>query len=93
MEIDVRPFASFRDALGRDGVVRELEEGATVGDLLASLEATHPGLEGRLLAPDGSFHPAVTVLLNGRHVSHFEGVETALAPGDRVTLSPPVTGG
>lgn len=92
MEIELRAFATVRDAVGAKSLRREYDQGATVGDVLCDLEETYPGLEGRLLDADGICEH-VTVLVNGRNVAGEAGVETVLEDGDRVGISPPVTGG
>jgi molybdopterin synthase sulfur carrier subunit len=92
MEIELRYFGTVRQAVGASTERRSVEDGSTVGSVLADLEADHAGLEG-LLLEDGEVAGGVTVLRNGTHVTHFEGVETALADGDRLSITPPVTGG
>ena len=92
MEVELRLFATVRAAVGQRTLTRECDPGTTVAELLAALEEDYPPLEGRLL--DGSaVAGGVTVLRNGTHVTHFEGPETALADGDAVSITPPVTGG
>ncbi|OLZ41797.1 molybdopterin synthase sulfur carrier subunit [Natrinema saccharevitans] len=92
MDIDLRFFATFREAVGEKERTRTVADDATVGDVLASLEAEYEGLEGRLLA-DGEVRPQLSVLKNGRNVVHMAGVETTLADGDVVSVFPPVAGG
>jgi sulfur-carrier protein len=93
MEIELRYFATVREAVGERTETREFSPGTTVGDVLAALEAEYPALDGRLLADDGTVARSVTVLRNGTNVAHFEGGETELAPGDALSITPPVTGG
>ncbi len=92
-ELELRFFATFRAAVGRKEVVREVDTDATVGDVLAGLEADHPGLEGELLDDGGDIQPQLSVLRNGREVVHLSGTETTLADGDRLSVFPPVAGG
>ncbi len=92
MEIDLRFFATFREAVGRKEISREFEDGTTVGDVLATLEAEYEGLEGRLLE-DGAVAEHLSVLKNGRDVVHMDGVDTDLAEGDLLSVFPPVAGG
>lgn len=94
MRIRVRAFATLRDALGPDETVVAVDADATVRDALAALEREHDELEGCLLDADGTaIQPTVTVLLNGNVVHRDGAAETALADGDELVLSPPVTGG
>ncbi|WP_255170478.1 ubiquitin-like small modifier protein 1 [Natrononativus amylolyticus] len=92
MELDLRFFATFREAVGQKDLTREFDDDATVGDVLASLESTYDGLEGQLLE-EGAIRPQLSVLKNGRDVVHMAGVETALEEGDRLSVFPPVAGG
>ena len=92
-ELELRFFATFRAAVGRKEVTREVDADATVGGVLAALEADHPGLEGELLDDDGDIQPQLSVLRNGREVVHLSGTETALEDGDRLSVFPPVAGG
>ncbi|MFB6192112.1 MAG: ubiquitin-like small modifier protein 1 [Haloarculaceae archaeon] len=93
MEVEVRLFATFREAVGERAIRREVGEGATVGDLLRGLEREYADLDGTLLDADGSVRASITVLRNGENVARSDGTGTALRDGDRVALSLPVTGG
>lgn len=92
MELDLRFFATFREAVGRKEIDRSFDDDATVGDVLTALEGEFEGLEGRLLE-NGSIRPQLSVLKNGRDVVHMEGVETTLEDGDLLSVFPPVAGG
>lgn len=92
MELDLRFFATFREAVGRKEIDRSFDDDATVGDVLTALEGEFEGLEGRLLE-DGSIRPQLSVLKNGRDVVHMEGAETTLEDGDLLSVFPPVAGG
>ncbi|SEW03241.1 ubiquitin-like small modifier protein 1 [Natrinema salifodinae] len=92
MEIDLRFFATYRDAVGQKERTRTVADRATVGDVLADLENDYDGLDERLLA-DGTIRPQLSVLKNGRNVMHMDGAETTLDDGDVVSVFPPVAGG
>ena len=92
MELDLRFFATFREAVGQKELSREFDDDATVGDVLAALEAEYEGLEGRLL-DDGSIAPQLSVLKNGRDVVHMDDAGTELEDGDLLSVFPPVAGG
>lgn len=92
MELELRFFATFREAAGGKTVSREFEDGATVGDVLAALEADYEGLEGQLL-DGGEIREHLSVLRNGREVVHLDGVDTGLEDGDELSVFPPVAGG
>ncbi|WP_222919909.1 ubiquitin-like small modifier protein 1 [Natrinema sp. SYSU A 869] len=92
MEIDLRFFATFREAVGEKERTRAVDDDATVGDVLSGLETEYDGLEGQLLE-DGAVRPQLSVLKNGRNVVHMAGVDTSLEEGDVVSVFPPVAGG
>ncbi|MFD1563746.1 ubiquitin-like small modifier protein 1 [Haloarchaeobius amylolyticus] len=92
MDIDLRFFATFREAVGEKEQTRTIDDDATVGDVLTALETEYDGLEGQLLA-DGEIRPQLSVLKNGRNVVHMAGAETDLDAGDVVSVFPPVAGG
>ncbi|SIR72718.1 ubiquitin-like small modifier protein 1 [Natronorubrum thiooxidans] len=96
MEIELRFFATFREAVGEKTRTRGFEDEATVGDVLGALETEYEGLEGQLLedGADGlAIRPQLSVLKNGRDVVHMAGPETVLEDGDTLSVFPPVAGG
>lgn len=93
MNLELRSFATFREAMGQKTIEREYDEGVSVGDVLADLESEFGELEGRLLDGDGSIQPQLSILKNGRDVTHAQGPETTLEEGDTLSLFPPVAGG
>ncbi|WP_265110189.1 ubiquitin-like small modifier protein 1 [Halosolutus halophilus] len=94
MEIELRFFATFRDAVGTKEHSRTVEDDTTVGDVLETLEDEYDGLDGRLLSDDGdAVRPQLSVLKNGRNVAHMAGPATELSDGDVVSVFPPVAGG
>lgn len=92
MELELRFFATFREAAGDKTVAYEVDDDATVGDVLRSLEAEYEEFSDRLLV-DGELAPQISVLKNGREVLHMDGVETSLDDGDQLSIFPPVAGG
>ena len=92
MNLELRFFATFREAVGQKTIEREYDDGATVGDVLAELEVEFDGLEGQLLE-DGAIRPQLSVLKNGRDVTHANGPETDLTGEDTLSVFPPVAGG
>ncbi|WP_246986966.1 ubiquitin-like small modifier protein 1 [Halorientalis marina] len=92
MPVELRYFATVREAVGQRTETRELPAGTTIREVLATLEDEHPDLDGRLLDGEG-VADSVTVLRNGTHVTHLDGVDTELADGDHLAITPPVTGG
>ena len=92
MDVTLRFFANFREAVGQKTITREYADGVTVGEVLTALEAEFDGLDGRLIE-GGDLKPQINVLKNGREVLHLDGVETTLGGGDTLSVFPPVAGG
>lgn len=93
MNVELRLFATVREVVGERTMSREFESGTTVGDVLAALEADYPDLDGRLLDDGRRITRGITVLRNGTNVTHLAGEATELEDGDRLSITPPVTGG
>lgn len=93
MNVELRCFGPVREAVGAKTAERELPEGATVGDLLATLVADAPELEGQLRDESGEVAESINVTVEGRNVRQLAGVETTLSDGDVVRIAPPVVGG
>jgi molybdopterin synthase sulfur carrier subunit len=93
MDLELRFFATFREAVGQKTLEREFEDGATVGNVLLTLESAYDGLEGKLIDDEGDLQPNLNILKNGREVLHMEGTETVMEDGDTLSVFPPVAGG
>jgi molybdopterin synthase sulfur carrier subunit len=91
MSLELRFFATFREAVGTKTISREYDA-ATVGDVLVALESEFEGLAGEIV-DDGEVKAQVNVLLNGRDVVHEQGIDTPVDPDDTVSIFPPVAGG
>lgn len=92
VELELRLFATFREAAGGKTLTRTFEADVTVREVLTALEEEFDGLSGQLLDGD-EIQPQLNVLKNGREVLHLDGLDETLADGDRLSLFPPVAGG
>ena len=66
--------------------------GDTLRSLLASLDATYPGIQERIV-DDAGLRRFVNVYLNDEDVRFADGLATVVADGDSVTILPAVAGG
>jgi molybdopterin synthase sulfur carrier subunit len=74
-----------------DGAKEVACVGATVGDVIAQAVAAEPRLRPRIYREDGRMYAGV--FLNGRNIMAFQGLETPVADGDRLSVLPPLSGG
>lgn len=91
MPVEVRLPTLLRAAAGGQAVVSA--DGTTIGEVLASLQASYPGIAGQLLTEDGSLHRFVNVYLNDDDVRYLDKLETKVTDGDVVSILPAVAGG
>ena len=67
--------------------------GATVGEIVAHLSATHPGISERLLDDTGDLRRFVNVYLDDENVRFLDGLATPVAEGSKISIIPAVAGG
>jgi molybdopterin converting factor small subunit len=75
-----------------DGAKTVEGSGDTLRALIADLDARHPGIADRIV-DDAGLRRFVNVYLNDEDVRFLDGIDTAVADGDSVTVLPAVAGG
>jgi len=72
---------------------RDVEaSGATVGEVVASLDAQYPGVSGRLLDASG-LRRYLNVFLGGSDIRFLDGLATPVPDGATLTILAAVAGG
>ena len=66
---------------------------ATVRAALEQIERSHPSLYRSVCDETGAVRRHVNLFVNRAHMSERDGLDTALAPGDVLTILPAVSGG
>jgi molybdopterin synthase sulfur carrier subunit len=66
---------------------------ATVADMLAAIDAAHPGLKARLCDDAGKLRKFVNVFVGEEDIRFLDGPATALKDGDTVDIVPAIAGG
>ena len=66
---------------------------ASMRAVLEELERCHPSLHKSICDETGAVRRHVNLFVNTSHVRDREGLDTALSPGDVVTILPAVSGG
>jgi molybdopterin synthase sulfur carrier subunit len=91
MSVVVRIPTQLRSLTGGEGEV--VVDGSTVGEVLAALDAAHPGIGERLFDDTGELRRFVNVFLADEDVRFLEGLATPVAPGQTLSIVPAVAGG
>jgi molybdopterin synthase sulfur carrier subunit len=68
-------------------------EPGTVGEVLAGLEAAHPGFAERILDDEGNLRRFVNIFVSDDDVRFMEGLATPVPDGETVSIVPAVAGG
>lgn len=90
MAVEVRVTSMLQRLVGAKSVVGE---GATVGEVLASLEATYPGFRKQITGEDGQLHRFVNIFLNDEDIRYMNALDTPLQDGDVLSILPALAGG
>lgn len=90
MAVEVRIPTILRPYTGGEKLVTA--EGATLAEVIANLDASHPGISERLIDESG-LRRFVNVYLNDEDVRFLDGLSTVIAEGDSITILPAVAGG
>ena len=90
MAIDVRIPTILRTYT--DGERSVEGSGATVGELIDNLEASHEGLRERLLE-NGEVRRFVNIYVNDEDIRFSGGLAAEVADGDTIVILPAVAGG
>jgi molybdopterin synthase sulfur carrier subunit len=91
MAVTVRIPTTMRPLTGGEKQV-SVEPG-TLSDVIASLEAAHPGLGERLLDEDGALRKFVNIFVDDDDVRYLDGLDTKVGDGITVSIIPAVAGG
>jgi len=68
-------------------------DGVKVVEVIASLEAKHPGIRERLLDENGKLRRFVNIYLNDEDIRFLHNLETEIKEGDKLSIVPAIAGG
>ena len=91
MAVTVRIPTTLRPLSGGSSTVQV--EGATFAEVIANLEAAHPGFNDRLLDETGSLRKFVNLFVADDDVRYLDGLNTPTPSGTTVSIIPAVAGG
>ncbi len=81
----LRPLTQGRDEIAA--------QGKTVAEVLADLESQCPGISERLFDENGQVRRFVNIFVNGEEIDHLDGLDSAVANGDVLSIVPAIAGG
>ena len=91
MSVTVRVPPVFRPVTSGQSQVEV--EGATVADVLAGVDAEHPGFSGKLLDGDGKLVRYVNIFVDDDDIRFMQGLDTPVPTGGTVSIMQAVAGG
>jgi sulfur-carrier protein len=91
MATTVRIPTALRTLTG--GASEVSADGSTVGEILKSLDAAHPGFGERVFDESGALRRFVNVFVAEEDIRFLEGLSTPVAEGQAVSIIPAVAGG
>ena len=68
-------------------------EGATLNDVIGSLDAQYPGIKGRICDDQGELRNFVNVYIDGEDVRFLDGLGSSIGANSEVSIVPAVAGG
>ncbi|MGH9043225.1 MAG: MoaD/ThiS family protein [Acidimicrobiia bacterium] len=91
MSTTVRIPTALRTLTG--GAAEITADGSTVGEILKSLDTTHPGMAERLFDEAGNLRRFVNVFVADEDIRFLDALSTPVADGQVVSIIPAVAGG
>jgi len=91
MFVTVRIPTQLRSLSG--GAAEVQIDGSTVSEVLKGLDSAHPGFGERLFDDRGELRRFVNVFVADEDVRFLQGIDTAVAEGQVVSIVPAVAGG
>jgi molybdopterin converting factor small subunit len=68
-------------------------DGASVTEMIDSLESKCPGIKARICDPEGNLRRFVNFYVNSEDIRFLDGSNTLLNDGDEVSIIPAIAGG
>jgi sulfur-carrier protein len=91
IQVPVRIPAPLRRLTRNQEIVRI--DGATIRDVINNLEQSYPGLKERICDERNNIRRFVNVFVNDEDIRFLQDAETAVKPGDEVSIFPAIAGG
>ena len=90
-QVMVRLPAALLDRTGQRA--RVPATGATVNEVIASLERDYPGLKYNICEETGGLRQHVNIFVDGENIKYLDMLDTAVPAGANIFILPSVSGG
>jgi molybdopterin synthase sulfur carrier subunit len=91
--MQVKLYASLRQAAGTKMMDVEVHAGSTIQEVLVEVTRRFPALEKSVWKNQGELTEFVHVFINGENIRYLAGLDTPLKAEDHVDIFPPLVGG
>ena len=91
--MQVKLYASLRQAAGTKMMDVEVSAGTTIGNVLIEVTRRYPMLDKFIWKNEDELSEHAHVFINGENIRRMAGLETAVKPEDHVDIFPPLVGG
>lgn len=91
MSVEVQIPGPLRNYTGQQSKVQA--EGGTVGEVLANLKESYPGIDSQLYESDGTVRRFINLFVNGEDIRSQNGLDTEVKDGDKLGILPAMAGG
>jgi len=87
-------YATLRQVVGNRQAEFPAPSGSTLRQLIVEIVKRYPALRAEMLDAHGNLFQHIHIFVNGRDSTILDGsLDTVLAPGDTISIFPPVGGG
>ena len=94
MNVKVRVPAALRELSSGQGVLAlDLQDAATIDDVLDAIGYVHPALERRVRNEQRELRVHVNVFVGEENIRALAGAHTKVQAGDEVSIIPAISGG
>lgn len=67
--------------------------GATIGEVIASLEQSYPGIKARICDESGQVRRFVNIFANDEDIRFLQNLDTPVSEKDEISIVPAIAGG
>ncbi len=68
-------------------------DGSTIGEVIAALEASYPGIKARICDDKGDVRRFVNIFANDEDIRFLKNLDTPVADKDEISIVPAIAGG